>query len=66
MRRWNTNVNLSNGVVTPQFLGYDVVVTQVLDGVLGPDSGKVNVVFGDLNKGVMLGTRRGITIVYHY
>ncbi len=57
----NTISDLSAGV-RPQFLGYDVVYTQVLDKTLGDDAGEFKLIFGDLNLGSIMGVRRGVTI----
>jgi len=57
----NTNASLSAGV-TPQFLGYDVVFTQVLNSTLGTDASTTKCLFADLKLGALIGNRRGITI----
>jgi HK97 family phage major capsid protein len=50
------------GGMQPQFLGYPVVVTQVLTSALTGTSGLRACYFGDLRLGSYLGTRRGISI----
>ncbi len=48
--------------VTQMFLGYPVVISQVLNATLGADASKIKCLFGDLNKAVAMAERRGISI----
>ena len=50
------------GGMQPQFLGYPVVVTQVLTSALTSTTGLRACYFGDLAVGSYLGSRRGISI----
>lgn len=58
----NTMVDLGRG---PElvFLGHPVVFTNVMNKTLGADASKPKAVLGDLRMGVMLGNRRGITVM---
>jgi HK97 family phage major capsid protein len=57
----NTMVNLQAGV-QKQFLGFPVVISQVLNSTAGADASKPKAIFGDLSMGAYLGDRRGITV----
>lgn len=46
----------------PSFLGYPVVISQVLNSTLGADVSAVKLLFGDLRMACSLGSRRGVTI----
>jgi len=50
------------GGMQPQFLGYPVVISQVLTSALTGTTGLRACYFGDLRLGSYLGTRRGISI----
>jgi HK97 family phage major capsid protein len=56
-----TMAELSSGA-PPSFLGYPVVVSQVLNSALTGTTGQRACYFGDLRKGVYMGTRRGISV----
>lgn len=51
-----------NGVMTPYFSGFPVVMCAKLPTVTTSLSGKVMLAFGDMYQGAVLGERRGITI----
>ncbi len=51
-----------DGVMTPTFLGFPVILTQKLPLVSTTLSGKVMLAFGDMYMGGALGQRRGITL----
>lgn len=57
----NTVTQIGGGV-GPSFLGYPVVISQVLNSAAGSDVSKIKVLFGDLRLAAMMGERRGITI----
>jgi len=44
------------------FLGYPVVLSQVLNSTLGADVSKIKVLYGDLRQAATMGDRRGVTI----
>lgn len=44
------------------FLGYPVVISQVLNSVLAADVSVIKLLFGDLRKAAVLGNRRGVTL----
>jgi len=50
------------GGVTNSFLGYEVVVSQVLESALTGTTTKRALYFGDLANGVFFGTRRGMSL----
>jgi HK97 family phage major capsid protein len=50
------------GGVQPSFLGFPVVLCQVLEDDITGTSGRTACYFGDLQAGAYLGTRRGISI----
>lgn len=45
-----------------RFMGYPVVLVNVMDSVLGADSAKTKVLFGDLELGAIYGDRKAMTI----
>ena len=45
-----------------RFMGYPVVLVNVLDSTLGTDNSKVKVLFGDLELGAIYGDRKAMTI----
>jgi HK97 family phage major capsid protein len=45
-----------------RFMGYPVVLVNVLDSVLGADATKTKVLFGDLELGAIYGDRKAMTI----
>lgn len=53
---------LSDGIMTPHYLGFPVVLTQKLPLVSTTLSGKVMLAFGDMYAGGILGQRRAITL----
>jgi len=57
----NNRQDLGSGLA-PQFMGYPVVLTQVLPSALTGTTGTTAMFFGDLMQGVFFGTRRGVTI----
>lgn len=59
----NTTAQLEAGPSGREFLGYPVVITQVLNSTLGADTSKPKAVFGDLKLGATLGNRRGVSIM---
>lgn len=58
----NTSAVLSAGVKQREFLGYPVVVSQVLNKTLGADTSKPKAILANLKKGAVLGNRRGMSI----
>jgi HK97 family phage major capsid protein len=56
-----TATELQNGVIR-SFFGYEIVVTQVMESRLTGTSGGRAAYFGNLADGVMLGSRRGISL----
>lgn len=54
--------DLVDGVRTPMFNGFPVILTQVLPLVATTLTGKAMLVFGDMYAGAVLGQRRGLTI----
>ncbi len=59
----NTSAQIEAGPTGREFLGYPVVISQVLNKTLGADVSKPKVVFGDLRMGTTLGNRRGVSIM---
>jgi HK97 family phage major capsid protein len=60
----NTIDNLQAGPTGRQFLGYPVVISQVLNTTLGAQASTNGLCYlGNLDLGAMMGSRRGITIV---
>ena len=57
----NTLMNLADGM-RKVFLGFEVVISQVLNSTLTTNTGNVACYFGDLSKSTILGTRRGLTL----
>jgi HK97 family phage major capsid protein len=57
----NTTLTIGGGFGL-SFLGYPVVLSQVLDATLGSNVNTLGIIFGDLSLGVTMGDRRGITI----
>lgn len=57
----NTTMTIGGGFGL-SFLGYPVVLSQVLDATLGSNTNTLGIIFGDLSLGVAMGDRRGITI----
>lgn len=55
-------VDTVGGSTGPSFLGYPVVITQVLNSTLGSDTSKIKCLFGDLALASALGSRQDITI----
>ena len=51
-----------DGVMTPYYLGFPVILTQKMPLISTTLSGKMMLAFGDLYAGAVLGQRRGITI----
>lgn len=51
-----------DGVMTPYYLGFPVILTQKLPLISTSLSGKVMLAFGDMYAGAVLGQRRGITL----
>lgn len=45
------------------FMGYPVVISQVLNSTLGTDASKIKVLFGDLRLAASFGDRRGVTVL---
>lgn len=58
----NTTVDLASGPSRREFLGYPVVVSQVLNKTLGAEVSTIKAIFGDLRMGAKLGNRRGMAI----
>jgi HK97 family phage major capsid protein len=50
------------GATQVSFLGFPVVLCNVLDSTLGVDGNKIKVLFGNLQQSSMLGTRRSMTM----
>ena len=57
----NTQSDIGNALGL-RFLGYPVVLCNVLDSTLGVDNSKVKVLFGDLELGAIYGDRKAMTI----
>jgi HK97 family phage major capsid protein len=55
-------VSTIGGGSGPSFLGYPVVISQVLNATLGADVSAIKCLFGDLRLASLMGERRGITI----
>lgn len=55
-------MSMVDGIMTPVFLGFPVILTQKLPLVSTTLSGKVMMAFGDMYLGGVLGQRRGITL----
>ena len=53
---------MTDGIMTPHYLGFPVILTQKLPLVSTTLSGKVMLAFGDMYLGGALGQRRGITL----
>jgi HK97 family phage major capsid protein len=53
---------LTDGVMTPHYLGFPVILSQKLPMISTTLSGKVMLAFGDMYAGAVLGQRRGITL----
>lgn len=53
---------LVDGIMTPHYLGFPVILTQKLPLIETTLTGKVMLAFGDMYQGAVLGQRRGITI----
>lgn len=51
-----------DGIMTPYFLGFPVILTQKLPLVTTTLTGKVMLAFGDMYQGGLLGQRRGLTL----
>lgn len=51
-----------DGVITPYYLGFPVILTQKLPLITTTLNGKVMLCFGDMYAGGVLGQRRGITL----
>jgi HK97 family phage major capsid protein len=51
-----------DGILTPCYLGFPVILTQKLPLATTTQTGKVMMVFGDMYAGGALGQRRGVTI----
>lgn len=60
----NTSMEVAGGPPRKEFLGYEVVVSQVLNSTLGSDASAPKAIFGDLNMGALLGDRRGMSIAF--
>jgi HK97 family phage major capsid protein len=52
----------TDGIMTPHYLGFPVILTQKFPLVSSPLIGSVMLAFGDMYAGVALGQRRGITL----
>jgi len=59
----NTVETLASGFKQRTFLGYPVVISQVLESRLTGTTGVPACYFGDLSAGVYMGSRRGISVV---
>lgn len=57
----NTTANIAGGTGMT-FLGYPVVISQVLNTTLGSDVSAIKCLFGDLRMAATLGDRRGISV----
>ena len=55
-------IPLTDGVVTPHYLGFPVILSQKLPLISTTLSGKVMLAFGDMYAGAVLGQRRAITL----
>ena len=55
-------IPLTDGIVTPHYLGFPVILTQSLPLIASSLSGSVMLAFGDMYAGALLGQRRGITL----
>lgn len=55
-------VDTVGGGTGPSFLGYPVVISQVLNSTLGSDTSKIKCLFGDLSLASALGSRQDVTI----
>lgn len=58
-----TSEHVANGPPQRVFLGYPVVISQVLNKTLGVDADAPKAIFGDLRMGVAFGNRRGISVM---
>lgn len=58
-----TSEHVANGPPQRVFLGYPVVISQVLNSTLGADADAPKAIFGDLRMGVAFGNRRGISVM---
>jgi HK97 family phage major capsid protein len=58
----NTKDDIAGGNAM-QFLGYPVVISQVLNSTLGADTSKPKVLFGDLRMAATMGTRNGVSLL---
>lgn len=58
----NTITTLSEGQRVREFLGFPVVVTQVLNKTLGANASQPACIFGDLSMAATLGDRRGMEV----
>jgi HK97 family phage major capsid protein len=52
----------TDGIMTPHYLGFPVILTQALPMISTTLTGQVMLVFGDMYRGGVLGQRRGITL----
>ena len=59
----NTVEHLAGGPSTMTFMGYPVVMTQVLNSTLTAQTSTNIAVFGDLRQASMYGSRRGLSIM---
>lgn len=57
-----TNIGDLAAGAPKQFLGYPVIISQVLNSALTGTTGTVACYFGDLSMGAIMGSRRGISI----
>lgn len=57
----NTQNDVQNALGL-RFMGYPVVLVNVMDSVLGADAAKTKVLFGDLELGAIYGDRKAMTI----
>lgn len=57
----NTQNNIADALGL-RFMGYPVVLVNVMDSTLGTDTNKVKILFGDLDLGVIYGDRKAMTI----
>lgn len=57
----NTQSDVQNALGL-RFLGYPVVLVNVMDSTLGTDNSKTKILFGDLELGVIYGDRKAMTI----
>lgn len=53
---------MTDGVMTPHYLGFPVILTQKLPLITSTLSGKTMLAFGDMYAGGVLGQRRGVTL----